>query len=386
MERRNAHPLAVGLARILRPGGSSPAKVRELGAAAGSRVHRILIVKTHDQLGDFLVTTPAMAALRTRFPGATLGLVVRDYLAPLARHVPGVDRLWILPRGRGPAGVGALLATLGSIAAFRPDLSFVMNSVSRSKTADLIAAVSGARAIIGRSRVGAGPLDAGTEPTRDALYDLDLPFEARSAHQVDRLLDLVRWTGASAVVPRMLFVLDEAERAAGRHVLADLARECGDAGDRVGAKRVGIHPAAANTLKCWPVESFVALGVALVSDSGAGHGGSPDLFVLDTPKEPGPAHAVADGLRARGVTAPIVPPLPLAEFAGVLSALDLLVCNDSGVMHLAAAIGVPTVSMHSLGDPREWAPQSERAIALRGEPIARVSVEDVLAAARSLLR
>jgi hypothetical protein len=55
-------------------------------------------------------------------------------------------------------------------------------------------------------------------------------------------------------------------------------------------------------------------------------------------------------------------------------------------MHLAAAIGVPTVSMHSLGDPREWAPQSERAIALRGEPIARVSVEDVLAAARSLLR
>ncbi|MGH7723800.1 MAG: glycosyltransferase family 9 protein [Candidatus Eiseniibacteriota bacterium] len=385
MERRNAHPLADGLARFLRPGRSNASGARELGAGAatGSRVRRILIVKTHDQLGDFLVATPAIAALRTRFPDATIGLVVRDYLAPLARHVPGVDRLWILPRG-GPAGVGAIVATLASIAGFRPDLAFVMNSVSRSKTADLIAALSGARAIIGRSRVGAGPLDAGPEPTLDALYDLDLPLEARSAHQVDRLLDLVRWTGASAASPRMLFVLDESERAAGRRMLANLAQEASGRGAL--AKRVGIHPAAANALKCWPVESFVALGVALASDSGAGHGGGTDLFVLDTPKEPGPAHDVAQGLRARDVRAAIVPPLPLAEFAGVLSALDLLVCNDSGVMHLAAAIGIPTVSIHSLGDPKEWAPQSERAIALRGEPIARVSVDDVLAAARTLLR
>ena len=72
---------------------------------------------------------------------------------------------------------------------------------------------------------------------------------------------------------------------------------------------------------------------------------------------------------------------PLAPVAS----LDLMVCNDSGVMHVAAALGVPVLSFHSLGRPEEWAPRSETAIALHGEPIAAITVDDAERAARKLL-
>lgn len=314
-------------------------------------------------------------------------LVVRDYLAPLARHVPLVDRVLVLPRVRGVTGGMGMLRALSAIVGLKPDLAFVLNSVSRSRTADLVAALSGARLIVGRSRVGAGPLlaRAGGEGdshsdsynlSRDPLYDLDCAFGSGSEHQVDRLLDLVRWTGAASRSRAMVFALTPEERKAGEETLRGGAPT---ATAPAPAKRIGIHPAAANALKCWPVESFVELGVALTAATPV------QFLVLDTPKEPGPARALFEGLSARAVPAVLVAALPLAEFAAVLAPLDLVVCNDSGVMHLAAALGVPTLSIHSLGHPAEWAPRNEKAIALQGEPIARVSVAAALDAARRLL-
>ena len=70
---------------------------------------------------------------------------------------------------------------------------------------------------------------------------------------------------------------------------------------------------------------------------------------------------------------------------GPCAALDLMVCNDSGIMHVAAALGVPTVSFHSLGRPEEWAPRGAQAIALHSERIEDIGVEAAEAAARRLL-
>ena len=113
-----------------------------------------------------------------------------------------------MPRGGTGRGL-AFAGVLGGIAGFRPDLAFVLNSVSRSRTADSLARLSGARLVVGRSRVYSGPLpaDAPERPfesaldhvgrSRDRVYDLDLEPSRASEHQVDRYLDLVRWTVAS---------------------------------------------------------------------------------------------------------------------------------------------------------------------------------------------
>jgi len=378
---RTARGLAAWLARRRRGSRPRPSTLDEARALADpARVRRILAIKVHDQLGDFLVATPALTALRARYPNAHLTLLTRSYLAPLAARQDAPDRLLVLTPPLHPAMPGPRV--LWGACVPRPDLVVVLNSVSRSRTADLFAALSGAPLVVGRSHVGAGPPPAeapeaaadGARLAGDPVYDVDLPIARGSEHQVERVLDLVRWLGADL----------PAERRAPALVLRTQDRERGAAALGVvhgNGPRVGLHPAAANPLKCWPIESFAALGAAL---AGEPHGAR--LFVLDTPKEPGPAHDLVAALAARGVPAALVPPLPLGVFAGACAGLDLVACNDSGVMHVAAAVGTAVLSFHSLGRPAEWAPRAPgRACALHAEPIAGIAVAEAVAAAIPLL-
>ena len=357
--------------------GAARPGVEVVDALLASTAPRILVVKTHDQLGDFLVATPALQALRQRYPGARIELVTRGYLAPLARRQPALDAVHVLPRVHGLHAAGEMVALVARLRKPTPDLALVLNSVSRSRTADRIATLSGARVVVGRSKVGAGAIGPhgpddpyvkaherlAAGKLNDPVYDLDLEIGRGSIHQVDRLLDLVRWTGANGAVPRMVLEVTQEERERG---LAALKGK---------APRVGVHPAAANALKCWPEASFVELASRLDAA----------LWIFDTPKEPGPARAVHGGLLSRGVAAGLVPAGSLDDFVVAASALDLMICNDSGVMHIAAALGVPTLSFHSLGRPEEWAPRGNQAIALHAEPIVDIAVDDAFQAARSLL-
>jgi ADP-heptose:LPS heptosyltransferase len=368
------------------------------------RVRRILAIKPHDQLGDFLVATPALAALRARYPGARIDLVTRAYLAPLAVRQSAIDRVLVLARLFDPARPGSGPRVFWAAAHPRPDLAVVLNSVSRSRTADLLAAVSGARLVIGRSGVGAGPLPARAPATafegarlgEDPIYDLDLPCARGSDHQVDRLLDLVRWLpggggagagrggGTPAEPPLPTLELGPEDHRRGEAALAAAARPLG--GPAPGAPRIGLHPAAANALKCWPVDSFAAWADGVMEARRAAGVPPPQCFVLDTPKDPGPARALLAGLAARGLAAGYVPPLPLGDFAGACAGLDLVACNDSGVMHVASAAGAAVLSFHSLGWPAEWAPRDPgRARALHHDPIGGIAVGEAVAAAISLL-
>ena len=346
-----------------------------------ARVTRILAVKVHDQLGDFLLCTPALRALCLRYPRARIALVTREMLAPLARPNPDVHAVWVMPKVRSPFGLGELLGTLAATMTWRPDLAFVLNSVSRSKTADGLARLSGARLIVGRSRVGAGPLpaDAPAEPfaaarAGDRVYRLDLDVARGSEHQVDRYLDLVRWTGAQPDDTGMRLEVNDREVEEIRSIL-EAAVPPGSRGPWV-----GLHPGAANPLKCWPLESFVELGASLAA-------ARVRLAVFDSPREEGRAAALHQGLARRGVPAAFVPADRIERFAHACAALELLVCNDSGVMHIAAALGVATVSFHSLGRPAEWAPRGPRAVALWADhAIETIPVTAALEAASRLLR
>lgn len=145
------------LTRLLRGPGTWGARPRahDIGVIVDpAHVRSILVLKPHDQLGDFMAATPALAALRARFPAARITLLTRAFLADLARAQPDVDEVLVQPRVSGPGELLAVARTLFAVARLRPDLAFVFNSVSRSKTADALAALSRARLVVGRSRVG----------------------------------------------------------------------------------------------------------------------------------------------------------------------------------------------------------------------------------------
>ena len=74
-----------------------------------------------------------------------------------------------------------------------------------------------------------------------------------------------------------------------------------------------------------------------------------------------------------------VPPMTLRMVAGVIHAADLLVCNDTGVLHLAAAVGTPTLSFHATSDPAWWKPPgaTHRAFYAVNQRIDRISPDRV---------
>ncbi len=109
---------------------------------------------------------------------------------------------------------------------------------------------------------------------------------------------------------------------------------------------IALHPGAGNTAKRWAIARFNALAHAVLEDSGA------SLLLIEGPAEPGIAADMARTLpravRAIG--------LPLPTLAAVLSRCAAYVGNDSGISHLAAALGVPSIILFGPTDPEHWAP------------------------------
>ncbi|NQT85701.1 glycosyltransferase family 9 protein [bacterium] len=135
---------------------------------------------------------------------------------------------------------------------------------------------------------------------------------------------------------------------------------------------VVVHPGSGGAAKRWPLERFAELAARL---------GAPVVWVL------GPAEE-ADG-RAREVgerVATVVDGLSLDALSGLLAGCRLYVGNDSGVSHLAAALGAPTVAVFGATDPAVWGPRGERVTIVSGwgrGGLAAVSVDEALAASQS---
>jgi ADP-heptose:LPS heptosyltransferase len=138
---------------------------------------------------------------------------------------------------------------------------------------------------------------------------------------------------------------------------------------------VAVHPGSGGRAKRWPASRFAALAEQL---------GGPVVWLL------GPAEAEDEGLRELGERAGAVADgLPLPTLAGLLASCRVYVGNDSGVSHLAAAVGAPTVALFGATDPRLWAPRGPRVAVLDGWKdggLDTLTADRVVAAAREAAR
>lgn len=329
-----------------------------------SAVRRILIVRQHDQFGDFLLTTPAIRALRNRFPDASITLVVRSYLLPVAQHNPHVDHVLVFHEtaGRWTPQVGFDFARR---LRGRFDLAVVFNTVSHSFSSDLIAYGSGAPLVLGPER-----------PTfdhcaRNPFYTLVAPHDPAEKHEIHRNLDVARYIGADTDDYTYGFALTEEEMATGQRLLDDV-------GWNDGKRMVAVHFGTKDVRKRYPIPMLAALCDRVAAQSGA------RLLVLRAPGEESLLRAFQQRVSCAAVVAPA---LTLREAAAVLKAVDLLICNDTGVLHLAAAVGTPTVSFHATSDPVFWKPVGGRYLALYAAngDIASIPVEQAFEAVEQTL-
>lgn len=329
-----------------------------------SRVKRVLVIRQHDMMGDFILATPVLRAIRNRFPDAHIGVLVQENFADILVHNPFVDEVLILWKTRkrwNPSSIGPLVSAL-----FRKwDLAVVLNTVSHSLTSDILAGLSGSRIILGSS---AKPIQ-GIEG--NFLYDLQAPCQPGMRHQTERNLDIVRHIGADTTDLSEAVFLTESERQAAGVMLREL-----HAGSET--PRIAMHIGAGKLKNRWPVDRFALLARELRDRLGA------SIVLCWGPQE---NDLAAEFQRLVGFETIRVPPGTLRALAAILSQCDMLLCNDTGIMHLGASVGLPLVAIFGPTDPVEWKPVGDNFVAIRGNDatVESVTVNEVAERALELI-
>jgi len=292
---------------------------------------RILCVAPN-WVGDSLFFLPAVDALRRRYAGSEFGLLARPGIAALHKDSGRFQRLHSLPAGAGRA---ARFAAHWRLRAERYDLAVVFPD---SFSSALAAFLCGARVRVGRSGEG-----------RSLLLSpgFRLPPRTRGLHVVDEYLALAEACGAEATAderqPRLrpgAEGLQESQRLFREHGLGQ-------------GLLVGLCPTSAyGPAKEWPAERWSALALELVRRR----------FSVAFFCAPNELARVVPLARQAG-NAPVLAP-GLSGLAACLQACEAVVANDSGPLHLAAAVGTRCLGLYGPVDPRWSAPRSPRGEAI----------------------
>lgn len=306
-------------------------------------VRNVLVIRQHDMLGDFLLATPVLRALRLKFPRAHIGVLVRDYFADTVRNNSCIDEILVLQKSGTQWDLPKILALLKSL--FRRwDLTVVLSTVSHSLSSDILAALSGGKFILGSENM----IFPGS--SRNFFYNLLAPYAPGTRHQTERNLDIVRYIGADTADLSEMMQLEDSERATARKRLQRLGL------DGTGPV-VAMHIGAGKPANRWPVARFAGLAQSLYDALHA------RILLCWGVNEQDLALEFC-----RAVTfSPIrIEPGELRGLASIFAQCDLLVCNDTGVMHVGAAVGVPLVAIFGPTDPVEWKPQGDTFTGIRG--------------------
>lgn len=271
-------------------------------------------------LGDYLFCVPALDALRAAYPRAEIVLLGAPWHARFLTGRPGpVDRVLVVPALEGiraagpddPVPASDADEFLAKARAERFDLALQLHGGGRNSN-PLVTAL-GARVTAGSRAHDAPPLD------RWVRYTLFQP-------EISRFLEVVALVGAEPVTDRVRVAVTAEDEAAADAVLTSARPPV-----------VALHSGANDPRRRWAPDRFAAVGDAAAS-AGA------EVVVTGTAGERDVVEAVVRRMRApaRG----LVDAVPLGGLAALYTRCAVLVSNDTGPLHLATAVGTPTVGLY----------------------------------------
>ncbi len=314
-------------------------------------IKRILVVKL-DHIGDFITAIPAIRRLKQIFPAASIHVLASRGARTLAATLDCVDEFiefeFFNPiSGLGQRGISQedYKALREQLAPYRFDIAVDLRK--HLDTRDVLRHTP-ARFLAGYDYMGQFPfLDVALE------WEGDKNLQRKRSHVTDDLINLVEAIGTAAAVGRTR--LDVATSSEGPpDCLEDDARAL------FVKPVVAVHPGVGNAMRQWPAEHFASLIDLLVEKNAV------NAVLIGGPEEAELAVQVLDQIVHRDSVVSLVGKTPLRELPALLSACALYVGNNSGPKHIAAALGVPTIGIHSgVVDAIEWGPIGKRAVAMR---------------------
>ena len=287
-------------------------------------VRRVLVVRLRS-IGDTVLATPSIFALKRFLPHVQVDIVVEDWVAPLLTDHPHIDNVMVLERG----GLVARTRAARELRAARYDVVYNLHG---GTTATFLTRATGARHRVGLKTYQYAKLHTELVPSPLLLWG------QQKIHSVEQQLALLGWTGIPVTDrPRTsLGISPVAAEAVNQHLgAAGLA-------DR---KIALIHPAAAFETKRWAPENFARVAEHLVA-----RGFAP--VAIAAPHE---GEVINDLLSEASVEIPSFD-LSLPEVTALASRSQLFVGNDSGIAHIAAAVGTPSVVIFGSSSVANWRP------------------------------
>jgi ADP-heptose:LPS heptosyltransferase len=301
-------------------------------AGGGWRPRSVVVLRAL-MLGDLLCATPALRALRAAWPEARITLVGLPWARELAHRLPSLDAFEPFPGWPGFAEspeptADAACAFIARIRAQRHDLALQMHGSGEQSNAPVAA--------FGAQHSAGLAAPAAWRPAADAAHYARWP---ERGHEIERVLALTDQLGLPRQGTHLDFPLSDADR---RRVAPWVD----------GARPYALlHPGAQLASRRWPLERFAAVGRALAARGLA-------LVVTGSAAETPRVDALVQSLGERAIG--LAGRTSLGDFGALIEGAALVVCNDSGASHVAAALGTPSVVVASGSEVARWAPLDAR--------------------------
>lgn len=299
-----------------------------------SNIKRIIVRQTN-WIGDAVMTTPAMGALRSSFPAAEIVVAANPPVAELFLHHPYCDRVLVFDKKGAHRGVRGVLRFSGELRKERFDLAILLQNAIE---AALIAFLAGIPRRAGFRTDGRGWLLTHAVPVGDS---------ERSLHHTRYYLKMLETLGIQGGEGGLRLACTEGELARARELIGD-------------CMPVAINPGAAyGSAKRWYPERFAEVGNRLAEEFGA------RVVLTGGPGEKEIGRDIAAAMRVAPIN--LIGKTKVREMMAVLSLCRLVVTNDSGPMHVAAAFGVPIVAVFGPTDHTTTSPLAETCRIIRKE-------------------
>jgi len=317
---------------------------------------KILVVQP-SWVGDAVMATPTLRALRELYPSAHISYLMRRYVKPVYTGMPWADQLITYRTGktRAKAGKGEFFDLSARLRPARFDLAILLPSSFKSA---LVCKMAKIPRIVGYERDGRGfLLDDKLLPVKDRGKFVPSPI-------VKYYLGIAHYLGSTRRDLRLELFVTPSERREAQDVLArvGLDPELHRPAQSGKPPLIVLNPGAQyGSAKCWPAEYFSKLADRFVEQLGA------TVLINAAPKERAIVESIRRGMTHDAVDLSRAAGMTLGALKEIVRRCDLMVTNDTGPRHIAAAFDVPVVTVFGPTHP-EWTEiyfEKERKVAVK---------------------
>ena len=337
---------------------------------------RILLTRT-DRIGDVVLSTPAIKAVRDAYPDSHIAFLTRPYAKDIVEGNPYLDEVIVYDKYGKDKSLSGTVGFAFELKKKKFDLAIMLHPTNR---VHLMAFLAGIPKRVGYDRKLSFLLTKRAPHTK----------ETGRMHEVDYTLDLLRRTGIETQDKELFVPVQE-------NSMREVDRLLEEYHVGKDALLVAINPGASCPSKRWLPENFAKVSDALAGSLKA------RIIIVSSMENKEFAASVARGMKYEPVN--LAGRTGVAALTALISKCRLFISNDSGPVHIACAVGTPVISIFGRKDPglspRRWGPTSHKSRVFHKDVgckvclahkcevgfrcLGAVSPDEVLAGARELL-